>query len=213
MWQTDAIEIIKTLDAAEVKTGRDCEQMQQRVDSLRKEMQERSTQIADLTRTATCKTFSFILIVSNEFFSTNIVTFLQKRKKSFQLSSNCPKSRKSLKLNSTSHRLSTIWHRRFDFLILNQLESDPFQFSVSQVLRTIEEIQMWQTEQIEILKIIASSQPKDRREVDESIEKIEKVQEEEQQKSSQIREVLQQAHRKLHSPSNKFYNVFSLTCI
>ena len=72
---------------------------------------------------------------------------------------------------------------------------------------------MWQTEQIEILKIIASSQPKDRREVDESIEKIEKVQEEEQQKSSQIREVLQQAHRKLHSPSSKFYNVFSSTFI
>ena len=66
-WQTDAIEIIKTLDAAEVKTGRDCEQMQQRVESLRKEMQERSTQISDLARTTTCRTFSFILIVSNIF--------------------------------------------------------------------------------------------------------------------------------------------------
>ncbi|PAV58522.1 hypothetical protein WR25_25180 isoform C [Diploscapter pachys] len=149
MWQTDAIEIIKTLDAAEVKTGRDCEQMQQRVDSLRKEMQERSTQISDLARTTTSEQqLSQISKVAEaqQYISQAVNNLTQK-------------------------------------------------FSVSQVLRTIEEIQMWQTEQIEILKIIASSQPKDRREVDESIEKIEKVQEEEQQKSSQIREVLQQAHQ------------------
>ena len=170
-------------------------------------MQERSTQISDLARTTTCRTFSFILIVSN-IFSLLISSLFFKRRKKLSAEQQLSQISKVAEAQQYISQAVNNLAQKVDFPILNQLASDSFQFSVSQVLRTIEEIQMWQTEQIEILKIIASSQPKDRREVDESIEKIEKVQEEEQQKSSQIREVLQQAHRKLHSPSNKFYNVF-----